>query len=32
MLFPPSTLEFNPQWAPAKPIAMGEAMGGHLSR
>ena len=32
MLFPPSTLEFNPQWAPAKPIAMGEAMGKHLSR
>ena len=32
MLFPRNTLEFNPHWAPGKPIALGEALGNHLSR
>ena len=32
MLFPRNTLEFNAQWAPAKPIVLGEAMGNYLSR
>jgi phosphatidylserine decarboxylase len=32
MLFPPSTLDFNPQWAPAKPLVLGEAMGKAPSR
>ena len=32
MLFPRNTLEFNSQWAPAKPIVLGEAMGNHPSR
>ena len=27
MLFPKDTLAFNPDWAPAQPIRMGEAMG-----
>lgn len=27
LLFPKNTLEFNPDWAPARPIRMGEAMG-----
>lgn len=27
MLFPGSTLNFNPDWAPARPIRLGEAMG-----
>ena len=27
MLFPKNTLQFNPQWQPAKPILMGEKMG-----
>ncbi|MDM0076453.1 archaetidylserine decarboxylase [Variovorax sp. J2P1-59] len=26
MLFPPPSLEFNPAWAPARPIRLGEAM------
>ena len=26
MLFPKDTLQFNPQWAPAHPVRMGEAM------
>ncbi|MFZ6657287.1 archaetidylserine decarboxylase [Undibacterium sp. TJN19] len=32
MLFPKNTLEFNPQWAPAKSICMGEAMGNHPAK
>jgi phosphatidylserine decarboxylase len=32
MLFPQSTLQFNPLWAPAKPIVLGEAMGNLPSR
>jgi phosphatidylserine decarboxylase len=32
MLFPQNTLAFNPQWAPAKPLVLGEAMGNALSR
>jgi len=28
MLFPKDTLAFNPEWAPARAIRMGEAMGG----
>jgi phosphatidylserine decarboxylase len=32
MLFPESTLEFNPQWASARAIQMGEAMGKLLTR
>ena len=27
MLFPQNTLEFNAQWAPAKPVVLGEVMG-----
>ena len=27
MLFPQGPLQFNPQWAPARPIQLGEAMG-----
>jgi phosphatidylserine decarboxylase len=27
MLFPQNTLAFDPQWAPAKPLVLGEAMG-----
>ena len=27
MLFPKNTLAFNPEWAPTRPIRMGEAMG-----
>jgi len=27
MLFPKGTMEFNSQWAPAKPVRMGEVMG-----
>ncbi len=27
MLFPKDTLGFNPEWAPARPLRMGEAMG-----
>jgi phosphatidylserine decarboxylase len=26
MLFPRGPLQFNPQWAPARPIQLGEAM------
>jgi phosphatidylserine decarboxylase len=26
MLFPKGPLQFNPQWAPARPIQLGEAM------
>ncbi len=32
MLFPQSTLQFNPLWTPAKPIVLGEAMGNSPSR
>ncbi|MGE5470948.1 MAG: archaetidylserine decarboxylase [Bacteroidota bacterium] len=28
MLFPKNALQFNPAWAPARAVAMGEAMGG----
>ncbi|MDE2417955.1 MAG: phosphatidylserine decarboxylase [Burkholderiales bacterium] len=31
MLFPQNTLEFNAQWAPVKPVVLGEAMGMALS-
>jgi phosphatidylserine decarboxylase len=31
MLFPESTMAFNAQWAPAKPLRMGEAMGKYLA-
>jgi phosphatidylserine decarboxylase len=27
MLFPKDTLQFTPQWTPAKAIVLGEAMG-----
>jgi len=27
MLFPKDTLAFNPDWAPARPVRLGEAMG-----
>ncbi len=27
MLFPAGTLDFNPDWAPARPVRLGEAMG-----
>jgi phosphatidylserine decarboxylase len=27
MLFPRASLDFNPAWAPARPIRLGEAMG-----
>jgi phosphatidylserine decarboxylase len=27
MLWPRNTIRFNPQWAPARPIRLGEAMG-----
>ncbi|MBL8391320.1 MAG: phosphatidylserine decarboxylase [Candidatus Accumulibacter sp.] len=27
MLFPPDVLRFNPDWSPARPVRMGEAMG-----
>jgi phosphatidylserine decarboxylase len=30
MLFPKDTLSFNPAWQPARPLRMGEAMGGAL--
>jgi len=30
MLFPKDTLRFNPDWAPARAIRMGEAMGTHI--
>lgn len=32
MLFPKDTLSFNPDWAPARAIRMGEAMGHSASR
>jgi phosphatidylserine decarboxylase len=32
MLFPQNTVAFNPQWAPAKPLVLGEAMGNAPSR
>ena len=32
MLFPQNTLTFNPQWTPAKPLVLGEAMGNAPSR
>ena len=31
MLFPKDMLEFNPQWAAAKPVVLGEAMGTRLA-
>jgi len=27
MLFPKGAMQFNPDWTPARPIVMGEAMG-----
>jgi phosphatidylserine decarboxylase len=27
LLFPQDTLRFNPEWSPAKPVRLGEAMG-----
>jgi len=30
MLFPKNTLAFNPDWAPTRPIRMGEAMATRL--
>jgi phosphatidylserine decarboxylase len=27
LLFPKNTLQFNPQWVPAKGVRMGEVMG-----
>jgi len=27
MLFPQGVMQFNPDWTPARPIVMGEAMG-----
>jgi phosphatidylserine decarboxylase len=32
MLFPQNAFDFNTQWAPAKPVVLGEAMGKALSR
>jgi len=32
MLFPQGTLQFNAEWAPQRPIRLGEKMGGRLSR
>lgn len=32
MLFPKNTLSFNPEWAPARAIRMGEAMGHSAAR
>jgi len=32
MLFPKNTLSFNPDWAPARAIRMGEAMGQKIAR
>ena len=31
MLFPKGALRFNPQWAPAKPIRLGEAMADYVA-
>ena len=31
MLFPQAALQFNPQWAPARPIRLGEAMANYLA-
>ena len=27
LLWPADTIAFNPDWAPARPVTMGEAMG-----
>ncbi|MEI6419913.1 MAG: phosphatidylserine decarboxylase, partial [Sphingomonadales bacterium] len=27
MLFPPDSIVFNPDWAPERPVRLGEAMG-----
>ncbi|WP_029414252.1 archaetidylserine decarboxylase [Acidovorax radicis] len=32
MLFPAGPLQFNPQWAPTRPIQLGEAMAQHTAR
>lgn len=29
LLFPPNTIRFNPGWAPAQPVRLGQAMGQH---
>jgi phosphatidylserine decarboxylase len=31
MLFPQAALQFNPQWVPAKPIRLGEAMANYAA-
>ena len=31
MLFPKAALQFNPQWAPTKPIRLGEAMANYTA-
>ena len=31
MLFPKAALQFNPQWAPTKPIRLGEAMANYVA-
>jgi phosphatidylserine decarboxylase len=31
MLFPQGPLQFNPDWAAARPIQLGEAMARHVS-
>lgn len=32
LLFPKNTLAFNPEWAPARPVRLGEAMAGAVAR
>ncbi|MDM0104395.1 archaetidylserine decarboxylase [Variovorax sp. J22R24] len=32
MLFPPPPLDFNPAWAPARPVRLGEAMANYPTR
>jgi phosphatidylserine decarboxylase len=32
MLFPPGVVDFNPDWAPARPVRLGEAMGTRLTQ
>ncbi len=32
MLFPQGVVQFNPDWAPARPVRLGEAMGSLLAR
>jgi phosphatidylserine decarboxylase len=30
MLFPPGPLAFNPDWAPSRPVRLGEVMANHV--